>query len=107
MHLRAVNHLSLLITEYVKHLLHYSKERVEAYHTVALAMKRFSETICNCKAAADIDFATVMATKGIKVITTIHTLFNSADLLFRRIGYEVVIEQLMDFPGVSLEVGAI
>ena len=56
--------------------------------------------------ASDIDFTTVMATKGVKVIPTIHTLLDADYPLFSRLRLEVVLEDLIDFPCVRLEVGA-
>ena len=70
-------------------------------------MYRFSETICHWYAAAGIAFATVMATKDVKVVTTIRALFDATDPLFSRIGHKVVLEQMMDFTCASLEVGAV
>ena len=65
------------------------------------------ETICRCNKAAGIDFSTVMATKGAKVVPTICVLFYDADPLFSHLSHEVVLGQLMDFPRVRLEVVAI
>ena len=48
-----------------------------------------------------------MATKGVKVVLTIHALFGAADPLFSRLRHERVLEELMDFPRVRLEVVAI
>ena len=47
-----------------------------------------------------------MATKGVKVVPTISVLFNSYDPLFSRLSHKVVLEELMGFTCVILEVGA-
>ena len=69
-------------------------------------MQFLFEAIFHCNAAAGIAFTTVMAEKGLKVLPTISALFCDADPLFSRITHKVVLEELMGFTCVILEVGA-
>ena len=69
-------------------------------------MQFLSEEICRCDAAADIDFTAVMAAEGAKAIPEIRALLYSADLLFRCLSHEVILQELMYLPCVSLEMGA-
>ena len=62
--------------------------------------------ICRCDAVAKIYLTTLITMKGVKVVLTISALFDAGDPLFRCLIHEVVLEDLMDFPRVSLEVGA-
>ena len=56
--------------------------------------------------AAETDFTTVMAEKGIKVVLTIRALLYATDPLFSRLNHKLVLEELMEFPCARLEVGA-
>ena len=58
-------------------------------------------------AADGISYATAMATKGAKVVTAIHALFDASDPLFRRLGHKLVIDQLMEFTCAILEVWSV
>ena len=62
--------------------------------------------ICRCDAAAEISFTALITMKGVKVILTISTLSDAGDPLFICLIHEVVLEDLMDFLRVSLEVDA-
>ena len=69
-------------------------------------MQCFSEAIWCCNAEDNIAFITVIAEKGIKFVPKICALFYADDPLLICIIHEVLLEELMELPCVSLEVGA-
>ena len=68
-------------------------------------MQFLLEVICRCDAAADIDFISIMAAEGIKVVTTIGALLDAAYPTFSCIVHKVNFQGLMYFPCVYVEVG--
>jgi hypothetical protein len=73
---------------------------------VVFEVKCVVEALCNSDALARVAFSTIVASESFHVPTSILVPGKWFDPLFNKLGLQVALQELVQLPGIRLEVGA-